>query len=132
MGAERLKAGLGNRAGEKTPGLSENGFRKGALKGLLPGLYLRQPRIRLSPDTHRLCKGRRRQRPKRSQDKTENNATRETLAASCRANLRRLHEFSLPCGKSRPESLCDGHNLVPTPHLQRAQCSEYARIPSLN
>jgi len=125
--AERLQARRGNRARNKASGLCKNGLREGALKGLLPGLRLRKPRIRLSPNTHRLCKGRCRQHFKPRQDKTENNATCEALAAPCRVNLQRLLELFIPCGKSRPESLCDGHGMSSTPHLQRAQCSPYAR-----
>jgi len=109
MAPERIQAELGNKNRKKVPGLSENCFAQSALKGLLPGLNLRQARICQGANAHGFSASRFRQGSKRCNNKAQKNADQETRPAPYELNLLRLHKFFLPCGQCRPGLLCDGH-----------------------
>jgi hypothetical protein len=70
-GPQGLQTDLGDKNGKQAPRLRVYGFREGALKGLLPGLHLRQADIGKGPDANGFSARRSRQRAKHGDQKAK-------------------------------------------------------------
>jgi hypothetical protein len=110
-GPQGLQAILGDKNGKQAPRLRVHGFSQGALKGLLPGLRLRQASIGRTPDANGICARRSRQRAKHGGHKAEKHWEGQAFPVRFTPPLLCLSTVIIPCGQRRPGLLCDGHAL---------------------